>query len=248
MDLSERRHDQAERHPWEQSRALAVERIVRRGGTAVQSILDYGCGDAYTGRVLLERLRAESLVGVDVYLTPEDCARYSAGDRRVELHRNDEALEGRFFDLALLCDVIEHVDDDVSLLRLVKARLRAQGRILVTVPAFQMLFTAQDRALKHLRRYTLFGLEKSLRAADLTVISSGYLFGSLLVVRAAEKLLELAGRTPADVQGIGKWNGGRLSTRMVAGALGADNALLLALARRRVKLPGLSAWALCAAA
>jgi SAM-dependent methyltransferase len=247
MDLVERQADLSERHPWEQSRARALERILRKAGRPVRGILDFGCGDAYTGRMLLERLGAESLAGVDVYLTPEQCVEYSEGDGRVALHRTVDALGARRFDLALLCDVIEHVEDDVALLRTVRSRLAPDGRILVTVPAFQSLFGDQDRALKHYRRYTRPSLEASLRAADLSVLASGYLFGSLLVVRIAEKLLEVARGSRDRVDGVGRWSGGRLLTRLLSDALNVDNALLITLAEHRLKVPGLSAWALCTA-
>jgi hypothetical protein len=48
-----------------------------------------------------------------------------------------------------------------------------------------------------------------------------------------------------DDFGIGAWTGSARFTQAVETALNLDNALLLGLARRGIKLPGLSAWALC---
>lgn len=214
-------------------------------GFTARSILDFGCGDAYTGRKLLDGLGADALVGVDVHLTPEQCAAYASGDDRISLHRDISELGERRFDLALLCDVIEHVEDDVGLLKAVTAHVAAAGRVMVTVPAFQLLFSQQDFALKHHRRYSLGLLEQRLAAAGLGVSKSGYLFGSLLYVRTLEKAVELVGGARGGGEGIGAWSGGAVLTRLLSGMLDLDNSLLLALAERKVKLPGLSCWALC---
>ncbi len=247
MDLLELPESEGERHPWEQSRARAIERVVRASAMArVSSILDYGCGDAFTGRMLLARLGAEHLVGIDPNLTEEQQKRFAAGDSRVELLAQPETLGERRFDLVLLCDVIEHVEDDGVLLSLARRHLSAEGRVIVTVPAFQSLFTNHDRALKHFRRYSLRELEASVARSGLSVEASGYLFSSLLAPRALGKLLEVArGNDNGEVAGLGAWKGGKLVTGLLRGALSLDNSVLLGLARAGVKVPGLSAWALC---
>jgi hypothetical protein len=247
MDLLET-HQAARRHPWELSRARAVERIVRRELTRpVKSILDWGCGDLFTGRFLLERLGAESLVGVDPHLTDAQRTSFAGGDPRVALLSDSSELPERRFDLLLLCDVIEHVENDVGLVEpLVTKFLADGGRVVVTVPAFQSLFSAHDVALKHYRRYRLAELESVLEHSGLAVRGSGYLFGALLPARAVGKLVSAF--TPHrrhEAVGAGGWRGGTLSTKLVESVLSLDNFILLGLAERGLKPPGLSAWASC---
>jgi hypothetical protein len=247
MDLLET-NGASRRHPWELARAKAVERIVRhRVDRPVASILDWGCGDVFTGRFLLERLGAETLVGVDPHLTDPQLASFAGSDSRITLYRGEQELPPRRFDLLLLCDVIEHVADDVALVEpLARKFLADHGRVVVTVPAFQALFSAHDVALKHYRRYRLSQLESVLEHAGLTVLGSGYLFGALLPARAAGKLL--ASAKPPKLQdgfGVGQWRGGALSSKVLEALLSLDNTLLLELAERGLKAPGLSAWALC---
>jgi len=249
VDLLETRNAAA-RHPWELSRARAVEKIARRyARDSARKILDWGCGDAFTSRFLLDRLGADSLVGVDPNLTDEQCAFFSQGDARVALVRREEDVPTRRFDLILCCDVIEHVADDRALLSTLRQSfLDTTGRVIVTVPAFQSLFSAHDVALKHYRRYSLGELERALADAGFEVLGSGYLFASLLPVRAAGKLFERAAEAaPADESiGLGRWRRGRAVTRAVETVLSTDNALLLSFAALGLKLPGLSAWAECA--
>ena len=250
MDLLETQEG-ARRHPWELSRARAVEAIVRRHADAAGAILDWGCGDAFTGRFLLDRLGAESLVGLDPHLTEEQRRAFAGGDRRVTLVSRNDELPGRRFDLVLCCDVIEHVSDDVGLLETVRGSFLAEnGRLIVTAPAFQALFSAHDVALKHHRRYSLDELERVLGTAGFEVLGSGYLFGSLLPVRALGKLFERRRRSERsdDSIGLGRWRGGAVTTRTAEALLSTDNKLLLTLAALGIKLPGLSVWAACAPA
>jgi hypothetical protein len=166
----------------------------------------------------------------------------------VRLINAEHELSAGRFDLVLCCDVIEHVVDDAGLLKALRASFLAEnGCLIVTVPAFQTLFSAHDVALKHHRRYSLGELEALLARVKFDVLGSGYLFGSLLPIRAAGKLFErrAAQEVPGDAVGLGRWQGGPVVTRIAEAVLSTDNKLLLSLAALGVKLPGLSAWAAC---
>ena len=243
MDLSEVRGASG-RHPWEKARAVAVERILRDVRVAPESILDYGCGDGFTGEHVHAALGAKALLGFDIELTAEQCVARSHGQVR---YANDWAVASRgTFDLGLLCDVIEHVPDDQALLGAVRERLAPDSHLLVTVPAFQALFTGHDRALRHFRRYSLAQLEGSLASAGFELRGSGYLFASLLPARGLTKLFEsVRPPVPSADFGIGTWHGSAALTRALEALLAADNSLLLGLASYGIKVPGLSAWAVC---
>lgn len=231
------------RHPWETARARALERILRTAEVRPRSVLDYGCGDGFTGEYLQRALGARRLLGFDIQLTEVQCRALSGAE---VTYANDWASAGpASYDLCLLCDVIEHVADDEALLRIVRERMTDDGRVLITVPAFQLLFTHHDRALKHFRRYTLAQLERVSILAEFELEASGYLFGSLLPGRGASKVLQALKPRTDDDFGIGAWSGSTLVTRALETALDWDNAVLLSLASRGIKLPGLSAWALC---
>ena len=243
MDLSEVRDSKA-RHPWETARALAIERIVRQAKATPRAILDYGCGDGFTGERLLGALGAAELVGFDIHLTDQRCKARS--NAQISYVNDWSRIATRSFELCLLCDVIEHVADDRALLELVRGRLSKNGQALITVPAFQLLFSHHDRALKHFRRYSLRQLQSVIGAAGFELVDSGYLFGSLLAGRGLAKIAELiTHRKENDEFGIGGWLGSPGLTRAVEALLHLDNGLLLGLASRGIKLPGLSAWALC---
>lgn len=245
MDLSEVRGGGQARHPWETARATAIVRILRARAISPRSVLDFGCGDGYTGEHVCEVFAASECCGVDVHLSDSQCRERTRGRF---FYTNDAAqLGARRFDLGLLCDVLEHVQDDRKLLLELRERLVGGGKLLITVPAFQALFTQHDVALRHYRRYSLAELELAVADAGLRVSGSGYLFGSLLPARALGKLWEKLKPKSAQGEefGIGGWNGSAATTRALEMALNADNELLLRLSAHGITLPGLSAWALC---
>jgi SAM-dependent methyltransferase len=83
------------------------------------------------------------------------------------------------YNLIALLDVLEHVDEDAASLSALGARLKAGGRLLVTVPAAPWLWSEHDERHHHKRRYTKAGLCTVAQGAGLKVEAAGY-FNSLL--------------------------------------------------------------------
>jgi SAM-dependent methyltransferase len=63
------------------------------------------------------------------------------------------ALGGRSYSTCYTMNVLEHIPDDVAALRGVNSVMDPNGSLVVYVPAFQMLFSAMDTKVGHLRRY-----------------------------------------------------------------------------------------------
>ena len=106
--------------------------------------------------------------------------------------------------LILMMDVLEHVDDDLGLLRQYCDRMPADARVVITVPAFQFLWSGHDVFLDHRRRYTLQQVEALVRAAGLRVLDARYFFGALFpaiaMVRLIDRLRLKAGTMTAKSQ------------------------------------------------
>ncbi|MDY0301954.1 MAG: class I SAM-dependent methyltransferase [Trichlorobacter sp.] len=96
------------------------------------------------------------------------------------------------FDLVCLLDVLEHIEDDKTALLRAGQLLKPGGRLLVTVPAYNWLWSAHDTAHHHRRRYTANRLQQLAAAAGLDVIRSGYfnslLFPLIALTRTCKKL------------------------------------------------------------
>ena len=66
----------------------------------------------------------------------------------------------RKYDLVVAADVIEHIKNDKKTIKNLYTSLKNKGKILITVPAFQLLFSIKDIQLKHYRRYDISELKK----------------------------------------------------------------------------------------
>ena len=245
MDLLERRPGEPQRHPWETARVQAIVEILERAGIGQPRVLDVGCGDAFVIASLHSRLGFMTAAAQDVHLTDQLIAELSRPG--VELVRRLDELGGQRFDLVLLLDVLEHIEKPQDLLNeLKRTRLAPGARVLVTVPAFQMLYTSHDTYLKHMRRYSRPAICELLNQSDFEIQESGYLFSSLLVPRALSALRERVwAQQPKTETGVGVWNAPRLLSLAVHHALAIDNRLCLWFQGKGLTLPGLSAWALC---
>lgn len=66
-------------------------------------------------------------------------------------------------------NVLEHIPDQVAALRSAHSLLRPGGAVVLFVPAFGFAMSRFDRAVGHVRRYTVASVTDAMRAADLTV-------------------------------------------------------------------------------
>jgi 2-polyprenyl-3-methyl-5-hydroxy-6-metoxy-1,4-benzoquinol methylase len=252
MDLRERKAGLSTRHPWEVVRAGffsdLVARFLPRGG----DVLDLGAGDGYVAGQLARILSPGSTVTcVDSNYSDADIA---ALERRAPSVSFASEVPPRRFDAVLLLDVIEHVVDDVSLIRTISKQLAAPGIVVISVPAFPSLYTQHDVALGHYRRYTARSLGSVVRAAGLAVRAQGSLFASLVVPRLLSKVLERARGIDSEPSaqlhasisnGVNTWSRGRLISAGTIRALQLDAAACALAARWRIPAPGLSVWAVC---
>jgi SAM-dependent methyltransferase len=103
------------------------------------------------------------------------------------------------YDLVAVLDVIEHVEDDVAALKAIATALKPGGKILITVPAHQWMWSAHDVVNHHKRRYSKAGFEALLEKTGLQGRKLGY-FNSLLfpVAVAARFAGKLMGKDDSD--------------------------------------------------
>ncbi len=247
MDLVEHRGDgPGERHPWEVARFRFFVQVLSRARLLdpAAGILDVGAGDAWFARQLTARLPDPSRIFCwDTGYSDELLARMAASHGGLRFGRERPA--GRF-DVMLLLDVLEHVEDDRAFLAaLARESLQPGGHALVSVPAWPALFSAHDRRLKHHRRYAPAAARALLRDAGLEVVSSGGLFHSMLLPRALQKVQERLRPESAPRHDLGSWNAPRWLTALVNAVLACDARLSLAESARGWSVPGLSWWALC---
>jgi SAM-dependent methyltransferase len=104
------------------------------------------------------------------------------------------------YDVVAALDVVEHIDDDVATIAALARRLKQGGRLLVTVPAHQWMWSAHDVVNHHKRRYSKRALKTLFESSPLRLDSIGYFNSLLFPVAVAERLAsKLRGKEEADL-------------------------------------------------
>jgi len=194
------------RHWWWRARREILAAVIarfapRRAGEKLR-LAEVGCGSG-------GNLPALAMFGEVVGGEPSPLAlahlHRAFGDRfKVRQHHIPEPLAD---DLDVLCmlDVLEHLEDDTAALRWAATQLAPGGIAVITVPAFGFLWTAQDEAVHHFRRYTPAQLGRAvppdLETVYLGCFNSG-LFLPILAVRTAMRWLRNRRRPPVTHLGV----------------------------------------------
>ena len=186
-------HDRLEdRHWWFEGRRRVIRSVLNKHllPRANRRILDVGCGSGGMFPLLSE---FGEVAGAEY--SPDMRARAQAKfpGKRIERCELPNDIPSGTFDLVTAFDVIEHVDDAIGSLRTMKERLPFDGQIVVTVPAFQFLWSHHDDVNFHKRRYGRMQLVSHLSSAGLKVTFASYfnslLFPAVAAVRVLEKLV-----------------------------------------------------------
>ncbi len=144
--------------------------LIRDGSGA--RVIDIGCGEGTMAAALSRTYPAIEIAGVDASRTGVAMARRKAINGRFEIldllgeNPVPAGLAG-WATHALCSEVIEHVDDPVSLLRNVRRLLEPNARLVLTAPGGPM--SAFDCHVGHRRHYTADTLTKTLEQAGFVV-------------------------------------------------------------------------------
>lgn len=88
-------------------------------------------------------------------------------------------LEKGVIPSAGIFDVLEHIEDDLSFLKNIYSYLKDQGKFIITVPAYNFLWSKEDIDAGHYRRYTLNDLSRKVESAGFKINYATYLFSVL---------------------------------------------------------------------
>lgn len=186
-------------HWWYRARReILSDYLAREGGLPKAArILEIGCG---TGHNLPMLAQFGDVDAIEI----DDTARAMASARLGKPVGSAPlpeltGVEPGSYDLVAVLDVVEHVEDDVAALKAMARVLKPGGKILITVPAHQWMWSAHDVVNHHKRRYSKATLTAALDKAGLRYAKLRW-FNSLLFPAAVAARLagKLTGKDDSD--------------------------------------------------
>lgn len=159
------------------------------------TILEFGVGGGAVGARLAAA--AERYVGYEPDVESRALATARLRGRGVIVDDLDDV--GGPFSLVCAFEVLEHLDDDIGVLRDWAEHVEPGGHLMLSVPAFSDRMGAWDHRVGHLRRYDPEVLRERLAAAGLDVVevrAVGFPLGHAL--EAARNLIARRDRPDPD--------------------------------------------------
>lgn len=155
-------------HWWYRARRDILADYLTRYGELPKDarLLEIGCGTGHN-LPMLARFGAVDAIEID------EAARAIASERLGKPVGSAPlpALTGvprGGYDLIAVLDVVEHIEDDVAALEAMAECLAPGGKILITVPAHQWMWSAHDVVNHHHRRYSKKTLAAAIARAGLS--------------------------------------------------------------------------------
>jgi SAM-dependent methyltransferase len=173
-----------------------IERVIDGLGLPVGApMLDAGCG---SGRNMVELARRGPVTGIELSDTSIDLAREREAGEVIAGSVLEMPFESGRFQLAVCLDVIEHLEDDLGALRELRRVVAPGGSLLVTVPAYQWLWSGHDEVNHHHRRYTQRSLRRVAEQAGWQQVRSTHFNSLLLPVAILLRVLDRFSRKTTE--------------------------------------------------
>lgn len=128
-----------------------------------QTLVDFGAGNG----TFAAPAAASGYNMICIETDPILCQ--ALADRKLNVQQNLETVPDGSLPGIYSFNVLEHIEDDDSILNMWHRKLSPGGKLLVYVPAFPLLYSSMDRKVGHHRRYRKAELSDKLVRAGFMV-------------------------------------------------------------------------------
>jgi SAM-dependent methyltransferase len=140
---------------WYCSRNRVIKNLFKKyvGISSPKNILEIGCGNGFVLKGL-SGFEKHTLSGADIHIQGLKYSKERLPDIEfVQLDATKMPFENQYHAIGAF-DMLEHIDDDLAVIKNVHRALISGGTFLVTVPQYQWMWSNMDDLDQHKRRYS----------------------------------------------------------------------------------------------
>jgi SAM-dependent methyltransferase len=227
-------NEKINQHPWKLSREKCILNILKKRN--FHNVADIGVNDMfYTNK--LKKFTNGKIYAVDIIFPENETVKNG-----IICINNIGKLPDNELDCIVMMDVLEHIENDTLFFNNVVNKIKDDGIILITVPAWQFLFSAHDIRAQHYRRYNRKQLMALLKHENIKIERCHYFYTSAFLVRLLF-LLKKGKFTGNDIDW--KYSEQNIVTIVATIVLNIDFLINKILDKIFIHLPGLSLVAIC---
>jgi SAM-dependent methyltransferase len=160
-----------DQHFWFRARNVLIHELANKIASRLKPgylVLEVGCGTGNVLKVLRKTCASGLVVGMERYFDGLPHAQKRSPGPLVQADARNLPF-GKKFDLIGMFDVLEHISEERETLLSLREMLAPGGRLILTVPAHQFLWSYFDEAAHHCRRYSATQIRKALVEAGFTI-------------------------------------------------------------------------------
>lgn len=160
-----------------------IVNLIHRHLADCRRVVDFGAGIG-----TLSTLYAQKTGALPLCVEIDAAGQSTLKSRGFPVYRSLPEISGDI-DGIYSSNVLEHIEDDRAVMRQMYDKLRPGGRLVLYLPAFQMLFSGLDASVGHYRRYGRADLCSKLKSAGFEIASVRYADAAGFFAALAVKLL-----------------------------------------------------------
>lgn len=173
---------------WFRSRNRLITWALQKYFPDIKNFLEIGCGTGYVLSGIEEKFPGLSLFGSDIYCDGlEFCKKRLKRAILLQMDAGRIPFEDEF-DLVGAFDVLEHINDDMAVIRQMYNSVKPGGGVIITVPQHPSLWSSYDEYSCHARRYTASGLKNKIEEAGFELIRTTSFISLLLPIMILSRI------------------------------------------------------------
>ena len=156
---------------WFKSRNKVIQNLFSKylGKAKQAKVLEIGCGTGYVLTGLKNAFPSYSLMGSEIHLKGIEFAKKRLPEVEfIQLDATNIPFKEEY-DAIGAFDVLEHIDEDVEVMKNVHQSLKKEGLFFISVPQYMFMWSKADDVAFHKRRYTRSEMKQKLESVGFEV-------------------------------------------------------------------------------